>query len=53
MPLKANATSAASFRRRNDGMDQAMKAGIGATACGVLILAIVLPTMHALPVNIG
>ena len=53
MPSKANATSAASFRRCNDGMDQAMKAGIGATACGVLILAIVLPTMHALPVNIG
>jgi hypothetical protein len=34
-------------------MDRAMKAGIGATACSVLIVALVLLTMHALPVSVG
>jgi phosphomevalonate kinase len=53
MPPKANATTAASFRRHNHRMDQAMKAGIGATACSVLIVAIVLLAMHTLPVSIG
>jgi hypothetical protein len=53
MPSKTNATRTASVRRRNHSMDQAMKAGIGATACSVLILAIVLLAMHTLPVSIG
>jgi hypothetical protein len=30
-----------------------MKAGIGAAACSVLILTIVLLVMHMLPVSIG
>ena len=53
MPSKTQATTAASFHRRNHGIDEAMKAGIGATACSVLILAIVLLAMHALPISIG
>ena len=39
--------------RRNQSMDQAMKAGIGATACSVLILVIVLLAMHTVPLAIG
>jgi hypothetical protein len=50
MPSKVNATTA---RRGNHGMDRAMKAGIGGTACSVLIVALVLLAMHALPVSIG
>ena len=46
-------TTAASYLRRSHGMDKAMKAGIGATACSVLIAAIVLLAMHTLPVSIG
>jgi hypothetical protein len=34
-------------------MDPAMKAGIGATACSVLILAFVFLVMHTQPVSIG
>jgi hypothetical protein len=44
---------AALFHSRNHGMDEAMKAGIGATACSVLILAIILLAMQTLPVSIG
>jgi hypothetical protein len=51
MPSKADATTAAPKRRRS--MDQAMKAGIGATAGSVLILALFLLAMHTLPVSIG
>ncbi len=51
--MKSHATTAASFHRRSHAMDEAMKAGIGATACSVLILAIVLLAMHTLPVSIG
>jgi hypothetical protein len=53
MPSKANARTATSSRRGNYNMDRAMKAGIGATACSVLIVALVLLAMHALPVSIG
>ena len=53
MPEKSHATTAAWFHRRSHGMDEAMKAGIGATACSVLILALVLLVMHTLPVSIG
>jgi hypothetical protein len=53
MPEKSHATTAASFYRRRHGMDEAMKAGIWATVCSVLILTIVLLAMHTLPVNIG
>jgi hypothetical protein len=53
MPSKATTTTAASFRRRNFSMDPAMKAGIGATACSVLIVAIVLLAMQMLPGGIG
>jgi len=51
--MPSNATAAASFPRRNQSMDQAMKAGIGATACSVLILVIVLLAMHTVPLTIG
>jgi hypothetical protein len=43
MSSKVNETAA--MRRRNHSMDEAMKAGIGATACSVLILVIVLLAM--------
>jgi hypothetical protein len=50
MPPKA---TTAVFRRRKDSMDPAMKAGIGATACSPLIVALTLLAMHMLPVSIG
>ena len=53
MPEKSPATTAASFHLRGRGVDEAMKAGVGATACSVLILAIVLLAMHALPTSVG
>jgi len=53
MPEKSYAMTTASFHRRNHGMDEATKAGIGATICSVLILAIVLLAMHALPTSVG
>jgi hypothetical protein len=34
-------------------MDPAMKAGIGAAACSVLIVALVFLAMQMLPVSIG
>jgi hypothetical protein len=52
MTSKASATPT-SFRRGNHSMDPAMKAGIGATACSVLIATLVLLAMHAVPVSIG
>jgi hypothetical protein len=46
MSEKSHATTAAWFHSRSKDMDEAMKAGIGATACSVLILlAIVLLAM--------
>jgi hypothetical protein len=45
MSEKSHATTAAWFHSRSQGMDEAMKAGIGATACSVLILAIVFLAM--------
>jgi hypothetical protein len=51
MPWKAKATIVAQFCKHR--MDPAMKAGIVATACSVLILALILLTMHTLPVSIG
>ncbi len=53
MPEKSPATTAVSFHRRSRGMDEAMKAGIGAIVCSVLTLAIVLLAMHTLPTSIG
>jgi len=53
MPLETNATNTALSRRRNSRMDTAMKAGIGATICSVLILTLVFLAMHTLPVSIG
>jgi hypothetical protein len=42
MSSKAKPTTAAPFRRRSHRIDPTMNAGIGATACSVLILALVL-----------
>ena len=53
MPETSPATTAVSFRRRSRSMDEAMKAGVGATVCSVLILAIVLLATHALPTSVG
>jgi len=53
MREKSHATTAAWFHSRSHGMDEAMKAGVGATACSVFILAIAFLAMHALPVSIG
>ena len=39
-------TKATSFSPPSYGMGEAMKAGIGATACSVLLLTIVLMAMH-------
>ena len=50
---KSHATTAASVHRRSRGMDEAMKTGIGATVCSMLILAIVLLAMHTLPTSVG
>jgi len=49
MPEKSHATTARSSR----GMDEAIKAGIGATVCSVFILAIVFLAMHTLPFSNG
>ena len=49
MPEKSHATTA----RRSRGMDEAIKAGIGATVCSVFILAVVLLAMHTLPTSVG
>jgi hypothetical protein len=53
MPPKANATSTTSSRHRKQGMDPAMKAGIGATVCSLLIVALFLLAMQTLPVSVG
>jgi hypothetical protein len=53
MPEKSPATTVVAFHRRSRGVDDAMKAGIGATVCSVLILAIVLLATHALPISVG
>ena len=50
---KSHATTTASFDRRNHGVDEATKAGIGATVCSAFILAIVFLAMHTLPFSIG
>jgi hypothetical protein len=53
MVEKSDLTTAASLHRRNHDMDEATKAGIGATVCSVFILAIVFLAMHTLPFSIG
>jgi hypothetical protein len=53
MPAKYNASTTVAFRRRKHSIDPAMKAGIGATACSVLIVALTWLAMHMLPVSIG
>jgi hypothetical protein len=39
--------------RRAPRMDEALKAGIGATVCSVIILTIMFVVLQALPVSIG
>jgi hypothetical protein len=53
MPTQSHATTAAPFYRRSHGMGEAMKAGIGVTACSVLLLTIVFVAMHLLPFSGG
>ena len=52
MSARNNKARVAALSRRH-GMDEALKAGIGATACSVAILAIILLAMHVLPAGIG
>ena len=51
--LFKRARRAPQFGRRAPRMDEALKAGIGATLCSVVILAIMFVVLHALPVSIG
>ena len=41
------------FGRRGPRLDEAMKAGIGATICSIIILAIMVLVLHAMPIGIG
>jgi hypothetical protein len=41
------------FGWRGPRMDEAMKAGIGAAVCSVIILAIMFTVLQALPLRIG
>ena len=50
---KSHAASFAWSQRRNRGLDEATKAGIGATVCSMLLLAILFLVMHTLPISIG
>jgi len=45
--------SAPQLGRPRPRMDEAMKAGIGAALCSVIILVIMFMVLHALPVSIG
>jgi hypothetical protein len=47
------ATKANWFRDRNVRLDPAMKAGIAATVCSVLMVALALLAMHTLPVALA
>jgi hypothetical protein len=40
-------------RRGGPRLDEAMKAGIGATICSIIILAIMVLVLHAMPIGIG
>ena len=52
MPATTNAAAVAPSRR-TVALDEAMKAGIAATACSVLILVLVLLVMIVVPASIG
>jgi len=52
MPATTHAAAAAPSRRIM-AVDEAMKAGVAATACSVLILVIVLLAMLVAPVSMG
>ena len=51
MAAKTQPRSAASTDRHSHGIDEAMKAGIGAAACSLLILFVILLAMWALPIS--
>jgi hypothetical protein len=52
MPAKNKASTATSLRSRK-GMDPAIKAGLRATGCSVLIVALTYLAMHMFPMSIG
>jgi hypothetical protein len=52
MPVKNNASTATSLRPRK-GVDPAMKAGLTATACSLLIVALSYLAMNMFPIIIG
>ena len=41
------------FGRRRPRMDEAMKAGIGATICSLIILGIMMLVLQVMPIGIG
>jgi hypothetical protein len=52
-PEKSHAAILAWSQRRNRGLDEATKAGIGAIVCSMLLLTILFLVMHTLPISIG
>ena len=53
LPEKSHTASFAWSQRRNRGLDEATKAGIGATVCSMLLLVILFLVLHTLPISIG
>ena len=53
MPTRVLRATSAALPRHNLVMDEALKAGIAATACSIFILFIMLLAMLALPMSVG
>ena len=53
MSARRRRTNVAPFYHTAHGMDEALKAGLGAAACSLLILSIALLVMHGVPAGIG
>ena len=53
MPTRVLRATAAALPRHSLVMDEALKAGIAATACSIFVLFVVLLAMLSLPLRIG
>ena len=53
MPTRVLRATAAALPRHGLVMDEALKAGIAATACSIFVLFVVLLAMLSLPLRIG
>jgi hypothetical protein len=51
--LLKRARAVRQFGRRGPRLDEAMKAGIGATVCSIIILAVMMLVLHTMPIGIG